>query len=97
MNLDYHPEARQEFLRAVEYSEVEFSTGEKLRLNVDEVHELLMQFPKTGVLEESSIRRYSLPDFPFSIIYSYNEHEKEIFILAFMHNAREPGYWRERL
>jgi mRNA-degrading endonuclease RelE of RelBE toxin-antitoxin system len=97
MNLDYHPEARQEFLYAVEYSEAEFRTGEKLRLNVVEIHELLLRFPKIGVLEEASIWRYSLPYFPFSIIYSYDEQEKAIFILAFMHNARKPGYWKDRL
>ena len=97
MNLVYHSEARLEFLCAVEYSESEFGTGEKLRLNMEEVQKLLIQFPEAGIHEEDSIWRFPLSDFPFSIIYSYNEAGEEIFVLAFMHNAREPGYWKERL
>ena len=97
MNVDYHPEAREEFLQAVAYSEKEFGTGEKLRLSVSEAHGLLKQFPTIGEPEEHAIRRFSLADFPYSVVYFHDEEAQEILILAFMHNAREPGYWKERL
>lgn len=47
--------------------------------------------PSTWVTFEHGFRRYILARFPFSIIY------KENFILAVMHNSRNPEYWKERV
>ena len=51
--------------------------------------------PSTWVTFEHGFRRYILARFPFSII--YKEKEEEVFILAVMHNSRNPEYWKERV
>ena len=94
MKVDYHPEAREEFLPAIDYSEKTFGTGESLRRDVDAIHKLLLQYPEMGEDEEGELRRYVLSNVPFSIIYTHDG--EAIFILALMHNAREPAYWKER-
>ena len=51
--------------------------------------------PSTWVAFEQGFRRYILARFPFSII--YKEKENEVFILAVMHNSRNPEYWKDRM
>ena len=51
--------------------------------------------PSTWTTFEHGFRRYILARFPFSII--YKEKEEEVYILAVMHNSRNPEYWKERV
>ncbi len=41
------------------------------------------------------LRGNILSQFPFTIIYAFNE--DTIFIVAFAHHRKEPGYWRDRV
>jgi toxin ParE1/3/4 len=49
--------------------------------------------PVPGV-RAKDVRRILLPRYPYSIV--LYERETEIFIIAFAHNSRRPGYWRAR-
>ena len=40
------------------------------------------------------VKRLILRRFPYSVIVS--ERDTEIFVIAFSHHARRPGYWRDR-
>jgi hypothetical protein len=40
-------------------------------------------------------RRMLVKRFPYSIIFV--EHNEDLWVIAFAHNRRRPGYWRERL
>jgi hypothetical protein len=40
------------------------------------------------------VKRLGLKRFPFDVIVL--ESPGEIFVIAFAHHARRPGYWRER-
>jgi len=51
--------------------------------------------PSTWLTFQDGFRRYLLARFPFSII--YKEHEDEVYIVAVMHNSRNPEYWKERV
>jgi len=43
----------------------------------------------------SKHRKYLLQRFPFALIYI--EYEEFIYIVAFMHQKRKPGYWKKRI
>ena len=41
------------------------------------------------------VKRLMLRRFPYSVIVL--ERDTEIFVIAFAHHARHPGYWRDRV
>ena len=48
-----------------------------------------------GTAGARGVKRLILRRFPYSVI--VYERDAEIFVIAFAHHARRPGYWRERL
>ena len=92
----YHPEARAEFLREVEYyADVSHRLAE---LYDKAVHAAEMQaaatpeaWPKCGLLTRRVIDR----KFNFSLVYLHSEHE--IYVVAIAPTKRRPGYWRRRV
>jgi len=50
--------------------------------------------PRTWSLFQNGFRRFMLSTFPFSVI--YREHDDLIYVVAVMHNSRNPGYWLYR-
>lgn len=44
---------------------------------------------------ERDLRKYTLRQFPFSIV--YQDFSSEILILALAHGWRQPGYWKDRV
>jgi len=55
----------------------------------------LCQYPKSGTLIDTKLRRVLLHRFPFGIIYA--EERDEIVIVSIAHQRRRPGYWQSRL
>jgi toxin ParE1/3/4 len=41
-----------------------------------------------------SVKRLILKRFPFDVVVA--ERQGEVFVIAFAHHARRPGYWRQR-
>ena len=57
---------------------------------------VLAREPLRGPEVEPGIRRLLFRDrFPYSIMYVVRE--REVVIVAVMHQHREPGYWKERV
>jgi plasmid stabilization system protein ParE len=56
--------------------------------------ELIRQFPRGWQLLDRRHRRYRLHRFPYGIVYRVGR--TEIQVLAFMHLARHPRFWRHR-
>jgi len=52
-------------------------------------------FPLAWTPLAGGLRRYSLHRFPYALIYSPGP--GEILILAYAHQRRRPGYWKDRL
>jgi toxin ParE1/3/4 len=48
-----------------------------------------------GIAGARGIKRLFLKRFPYAVVIHKNK--DEIFVLAFAHHMRRPGYWRDRL
>ncbi len=48
-----------------------------------------------GAAGTRGVKRLMLRRFPYSVI--VHERDAEIFVIAFAHHARRPGYWRDRM
>lgn len=67
---------------------------------VDEALDLLEEeiVPLTSLPGEAAardVKRLMLKRFPYAVI--VRESDTEVFVVAFAHQARRPGYWRARL
>jgi plasmid stabilization system protein ParE len=51
--------------------------------------------PHIGTLVAEQVRRRTIKRFPYNLIYLHED--KQITILAVMHQMRRPGYWRDRM
>jgi toxin ParE1/3/4 len=48
-----------------------------------------------GVAGTRGVKRLLLRRFPYAVV--VRERGTEIFVIAFAHHSRRPGYWRDRL
>lgn len=95
MPVRYLDPARDEAFEAAEFYESQAAgLGAELFGVVDEAIELLLANPNAGAPYELGTRRFVLPRFPFSLIYSLEG--DEILIVAVAHHRRRPVFWRDR-
>ena len=95
MKYVFHPEARAEFLAAIDYyEEREAGLGADFAIEVHSTIESVLNFPNAWPILEDDIRRRQTRCFPYGIIYSHDE--VVIFILAVMYLHRYPKYWKDR-
>ncbi len=91
----FHPEAEEELLEAQDWykrrSEV---ASQAFALEIDHAIKRIIETPLRWPVTLSNERRYLLPRFPYSIRYRIKS--DTIFIVAFAHHKRRPGYWRKR-
>lgn len=94
-------EAEDELIAAERwYEDRRLGLGREFRLAIDETMERLSAAPLTASPLLSApialgARQVIVKRFPYSIIFI--EHETELWIVAFAHQSRRPGYWRDRL
>lgn len=95
MSFSFHPEAEEEFNKAIEYyEEVEPGLGYDFALEIYSTIQRSVEFPKAWSVIEGEIRRSLVRRFPYGVLYS--EEQKEIFIVAVMNLHRNPDYWKHR-
>ncbi|GBE11203.1 hypothetical protein BMS3Abin12_01782 [bacterium BMS3Abin12] len=95
MSFSFHPEAEEEFNKAIEYyEEVEPGLGYDFALEIYSTIQRSVEFPKAWSVIEGEIRRSLVRRFPYGVLYS--EEQKEIFIVAVMNLHRNPDYWKRR-
>ncbi len=95
MSFSFAPEARAEFLNAIDYYEsCEPGLGHDFAIEVHAAIQRIVDFPAAWPELEGDVRRCLTHRFPYGILYSIEP--KEIFILAVMHLHQEPGYWKRR-
>ena len=51
--------------------------------------------PVPGVPTELGARRVLVKKFPFTVVFI--EHDAVIYVVAFAHSRRRPGYWLDRI
>ena len=91
----FDPDARAEFLDAVRYyEECQEGLGRRFRLSIVSAVQHISETPFLYRILKAPFRRYLLPKFPYSIIYSIEP--DHIHIIAVAHNKRKPGYWVNR-
>lgn len=94
--IEFHPEARVEFLEAVAYYEGQASgLGSDYIALVERTLAYVQGYPEIGRPFGGRLRRIIVPRFPFGLLY---RHESDrVFVVAVMHLRRRPGYWRLRV
>lgn len=91
----FNPLAEQELLDAVSYyEEQETGLGLEYLGEVEHAVNFLVRYPEAGAKVRGSIRRLTLPKFPYSLLYRLLE--EQICILAVAHHKRKPQYWVDR-
>lgn len=76
------------------------SLGADFRFEVDQALHLVSSLPRSGrfvpgLPPDVDVRRVFVKRFPFSVIYLLEP--TVIWVVAFAHHRRRPGYWRRRL
>jgi len=97
-----HPEARAELLDAHErYMSID---GRDLDLEfvaeAEAAAALILEWPDApppyrGWWGHPTVRTWHLSKFPYKLIYAVRD--GEVFVLAYAHESRRPGYWAHRL
>ena len=96
MRLEFHPEAELELIEAALHYELEVpGLGERFESEVRRATDLLLDHPEIGQQVDHDLRRFVLPRFPFTLIYSATSDVLRIEVVA--HQSRLPGYWRSRI
>jgi toxin ParE1/3/4 len=91
-SIRYHQAAGDEVLTEVGYLENQAAgLGRLLLSEIRRAERILSRFPQAAQEIEPGIRRYVLPKFRYSLIYSIEE--AGVLILALAHHSRRPGYW----
>lgn len=73
--------------------------GLRFLMAVQKTLKRLEAFPKSGTQvprlpRNLAVRRFRVKEFPFQVICL--ETEEELWVLAFAHERRRPGYWKRR-
>lgn len=99
-NIRLEPEAREEFLAAVEwYRERSAAVArrfvEEVERGLNEIRLKPESWPRAPhVPEVLEVRRILLRKFPYALVFLLVG--DEIRVLAVAHGRRRPGYWRKR-
>ena len=92
----FDPDARQEFLEAVEYYErCRPGLGRTFRNKIENGIEQISEAPFRYRIIRSPFRRYVLLKFPYSIIYTIEPNHLRVIAIA--HGKRKPGYGQNRV
>ena len=89
MSFRLHPDARDELREAVVFYD---RAAERFVNAVETAIGAIILKPDRFREFESGVRTCWVPKFPYSILYTFREHD--IMILAVKHDRRDPDYWR---
>ena len=91
----FHPATAIEIKSSFDwYQEQVKGLGNDFIQELEEAFHSIQSIPFTWPKMGKSHRRFVLSRFPYSIIYKVLD--ETIFVVAIMHNHRNPGYWNDR-
>jgi hypothetical protein len=91
----FHPEARAEMRRSIEFYEARLEgLGLRFLAAVEQTTARIVAHPEAGAPLIGEFRKRIVQGFPFNII--YRVWEDYIYLVAVAHRHRRPGYWCER-
>ena len=83
MKFSFHPEAEEEFYKAIDYYEdIAPGLGYDFALEVHSTIKRSVELPKAWAVLEGEIRRSLVSRFPYGVLYS--EEQEGLFIVAVM-------------
>lgn len=92
----YHPHAQRELDDAADYYDIiDLELGDDFLGEIDGCISRILMFPLAWPILHGSVRQCRTHRFPYSLVYDLEE--EQVFILAVMHQSREPNYWVDRL
>ncbi len=93
--LEFQAEAEDEYLNALAwYCDRSLPAGIKFERAFRQAVEQIEKFPERWPAYFLRFRKYTLQQFPFSIV--YRNEPSRTFVLAVVHGRRRPGYWKGR-
>lgn len=96
MALVYAAEARAELIEAAAYYELcKTDLGKDFLSETQSAVERLVSAPLRWRKFSGRFRRCRVRRFPYGVVYAVEA--DGIFVAAFMHLKRRPGYWKKRL
>jgi hypothetical protein len=94
--LRFHAEAEQEYLTALLwYRERSPIAAINFESAFGQAVEKIREAPQRWPIYFLDFRKYTLRQFPFSLV--YQEFASGIVVFAVAHGRRQPGYWRDRI
>jgi len=96
MRLEVHSEAREEFLQTVSFYDAQVpGLGLRFIAEIERCQKALLETPLVGHPYGRRLRKFTVGDkFPYSIVYAVLA--EVVFVVAYAHGSRRPGYWRTR-
>lgn len=96
LDLEYHPAARDEIVRAFEwYDEIDDQVGQKFKLELERAERLVSRSPLSWGIYFHGTKGFRFRGFPFVLAYICND--DRITVIALAHTRRRPGYWKNRV
>jgi plasmid stabilization system protein ParE len=93
--LELHPGAEEDYLNTLAwYCDRNFSTAKKFEDAFWLAIHAVEDAPERWPVYFSDFRRYTLHQFPFSLVYRIEP--SRTFVIAVAHGRRRPGYWMGR-
>ena len=94
-NIVFHPDIEHEVKASYEwYQNQAAGLGDDFIEELEMAYEAIIELPETWPKFQHGFRRFLLSKFPFSVIYRFSQ--DTIFVVAVMHNSRNPDYWSKR-
>jgi plasmid stabilization system protein ParE len=94
--LRFHPEAEEDYLTALSwYRERSLLAASNFEAVFSEAIHNISNAPLRWPLYIADFRKYTLRQFPFSVL--YKDLPSQIVIYAVAHGHRRPGYWKHRV
>ena len=96
MRYEFHPEALNEYREAAHwYNEREPLLALRFVDEVESTIRRVLDDPNRFRVVDEDVRRCLAHVFPYAVLYTMEP--SFILIVAVLHCAREPGYWKNRL
>lgn len=96
IELSFHPGVAIDIKGSFEWYEKELNgLGHSFISELEDAYEAIIHSPNVWANFEYGFKRYLLTRFPFSVIYKVDK--ERVFIIAVMHNSRNPNYWFDRV
>jgi plasmid stabilization system protein ParE len=94
--LRFHPQAEQEYLTALAwYRERSLIAAVNFESAFAQAIGRIQEAPQRWPVYVGDFRKYTLRQYPFSIV--YQEFPEQVVVFAVAHGHREPGYWLDRV